>query len=111
VQRRYERDVAARHQIEAAAEAGIVDLAAQPLAAPDPLLQRGEIEAGAETRSVAEDDGHTGLEVCPNGRLGQLLADGIIERVALLGPIEPDDGEVAILFVRDKFIRHEADPY
>ena len=102
MQRRDERDVAARHRLEIAVA---VELERQPLgAAVLPVLRRpAQVEPGAEVVAVAEDDAALGLFAGALDGLAQLLHHRRIEAVALVRAIEADEGDLAVELVGDRF--------
>src|SRR5258708_2154587 len=106
LQRRDERDVAARHRLEIAVA---VERERQPLGAAGlPVLRRpAQVEAGAEIVAVAEDDPALRLFAGALDCRAQLLHHGGIEAVALVRAIEADEGDLAVELVGDRlFLAH-----
>jgi len=73
------------------------------LLAGGPLEQFCQIQAGAEIVAMPEQDADLGLLVGAQHRLRQCADQGIVDGIAFFGAIEPQQGDIAIEFVRDEF--------
>ena len=67
------------------------------------LLERAEVEPGAERRALARqhDGAHAGLVLQPLARLGDGHEHGAVEGVALVGAVETDVGDAPFDGARD----------
>ena len=103
VQRRDERDVAARHRLEIGVA---IELERQPLRAPGlPAFGRpAQVEPGAEVVAMAEDDAALRLFAGALDGLAQLLHHRRIEAVALVRAVEADQGDLALQLVGDRLL-------
>src|SRR4051812_25331903 len=95
MQRRDERNVAARHRLEIAVA---VELEGQPLRAPGlPAFgSPAQVKAGAEVVAVAKDDAAFGFLASALDGYAQPLHHVRVEAVALVRPIEADQGNLAL---------------
>ena len=100
MQRRDERDVAARHRLEIGVA---IERERQPLRAPVLPILRGpaQVETGAEIVAMTEDDAAFGFLAGALDSFAQLLHDGRIEAIAFVRTIEADKSDLAVQLVGD----------
>src|SRR6516165_5964051 len=103
MQRRDERNVAARHRLEIGVT---IELKRQPLRASRlPAFSRpAQVEPGAEVVAVAEDDAAFRLLAGALDGRAQLLHHRRVEAVALVRAIEADQRNLSIKLVSDRLL-------
>ena len=108
VQRGDERDRAARDDVEHGVP-GVIALLARPRRL-HVLQQFFEIEAGGKIHAVAEDHARVGLVAGAHDGVAQLHDDVVVDGVAFLRAVQPDQRDRAVEFVGDQVGGHSRFP-
>ena len=108
VQRGDERDRAARDDVEHFVP-GVIGFFARPRRLHS-LQQFFEVEAGGKVHAVTEDHAGVGLLAGPHDGVAQLHDDGVVDGVALLRAVQPDERDRAVEFVGDQIRGHSRLP-
>ena len=102
MQRRDERDIAARHDLEIGVAVELERQALRPSGLPV-FGGPAQVEAGAEIVAVTEDD--AALASSPARSIAARTLHNVgVEAVALVGTVEPDQGDLAIQLVGDRIV-------